>query len=375
MSRPFKILLITLMLISLFITDFVMAGITGKISGRVVDRNTGEPLAGANIIIEGTNMGAASNLNGEYTILRVPPGIYTVTAIYIGYAKLSVDKVRVRIDQTSNINFSLTLAAVKGEHVTVQAERKVVKKDVTTSVSVISGNDVKQLPMDNVENIIGLQAGVEEGLSIRGGGADQALFQINGITMRDPRNNLPITGVALSAIQEVSVERGGFNAEYGQVRSGIINVVTKEGGRTYEGTITLKAAPPAKKYFGISPYDPNSMWLRPYLDDAVCWTGTQNGAWDKYQQRQYPKFDGWNAISRQLFEDSDPTNDLTPIAAQRLFKWQHRKQEINDQPDYNIDAGFGGPVPVIGKNLGIFVFTHHFAVIERCTCILLHDRI
>ena len=351
MSRPLKIISITLAVLLLFCANLVMAGITGKISGRVIDKETGDPLVGANVVIQGTNMGAASNLNGEYTILRVPPGIYSVTAIYMGYAKLIVEQVRVRIDQTTKIDFFLKPAAIKGERVTIIAERKVVKKDVTTSVSVISGDDVKQLPMENVENIVGLQAGVEEGLSIRGGGADQALFQINGITMRDPRNNLPITGIALSAIQEVSVERGGFSAEYGQVRSGIINVVTKSGGSSYKGTITLKAAPPAKKYFGISPYDPNSMWLRPYLDDNVCWTGTQNGNWDKYQQRQYPKFDGWNAISRQLFEDSNSSNDLTPAAAQRLFKWQHRKQEINNQPDYNIDAGFGGPFPLIGKKL------------------------
>ena len=79
------------------------------------------------------------------------------------------------------------------------------------------------------------------------------LFQMDGVTLRDPRNNQPITGVALSAVQEVSVERGGFNAEYGQVRAGIVNVVTKEGASSaYHGNIIAKVSPPTQKYYDIS---------------------------------------------------------------------------------------------------------------------------
>jgi hypothetical protein len=79
--------------------------------------------------------------------------------------------------------------------------------------------------------------------------------------LRDPGNNKPITAVALSSIQEVSIERGGFNAEYGQVRSGIVNIVGKEGSvNEYFGSIQLKYSPATPKHFGISVYDPNSMW-------------------------------------------------------------------------------------------------------------------
>lgn len=335
------------------VANFVLAGTTGKIAGKVTNRQTGEPLPGVNVVIVGTTFGAATNPEGLFTILNVPPGLYSVKASIIGYAHVTVSEVRVRIDQTSTVNLTLTAEAVAGEEVVVTAERKLVKEDVATSVADLAGDEVRELPLTTVAEAVQLQAGVENGLVIRGGSAEEALFLVDGVTLRDARNNAPITGIALSAVQEVSLERGGFNAEYGQVRSGIINVVTKEGDKEkFSGTFTIKYSPPAAKHFDLSPYNPSSMWLRPYLDSDVAFVGTKNGAWDEFTQRQYPQFDGWNAISQRLLTNSDPKDDLTPAAAQQLFKWQHRKQEITDQPDYDIDAGLGGPVPLIGNKLG-----------------------
>jgi hypothetical protein len=316
-----------------------LAGTTGKIAGRVTDKSTGEPLMGVNVMVEGTALGSVTDAEGGYSVLQVPPGTFNITLSLLGYAKTNVTGIRVFIDQTAAVDAALSAETIVGQAVSIVAERKAVKKDVATSVAAVSSQELATLPFNSVSEVVGLQAGVEEGLVIRGGGAGQALFMLDGVTLRDPRNNQPISGVSLSAIQEISVERGGFNAEYGQVRSGIVNVVTKEGDKNkYSGSVTLKAAPPAKKYFGAepgdanltgSPFDPNSTMLRPYLDPAVCWTGTQNGGWDLYTQRQYPQFEGWNSISRTLMTDGNPANDLSPAAAQELFRWQHRRQEIN----------------------------------------------
>lgn len=355
-----RFLIFSLMMVSLF-TALAWAGTTGKINGRVVDEKNGSPLPAVNVSCQGTTLGAITDMDGYYTILHVPPGTYTLTASVLGYRKTHVSAVRVLIDQTTPVNISLTEETLEGESVTIVAERRVVKEDVSTSVAAVSSEEIQTLPMTSVSQIVGLQAGVESGMVIRGGGAEEALFQMDGMTLRDPRTNQPIAGIALSAVKEISVERGGFNAEYGQVRSGLINVVTREGGsKDYTASFTFKYAPPARRYFGDSPFDANSYWLRSYLDPAVCWTGTENGAWDVNTQAQYPQFDGWNVISERLFTDDDPGNDLTPAAAQRLFRWQHRKQEISDQPDYNIDAGFGGPVPFIGKRLGNLRFFTSF---------------
>lgn len=348
-----KLFLVGLFLILLSMSPILYSGTTGKISGLVTDKENGEPMPGVNVILAGTTLGAATDLNGNYNILQVPPGVYVCQFSMMGYTKTQVEDVRVRIDQTTRVDIDLIPQVIEGETVTIVAEKKVVKEDVATSVTAMSDIEIEQLPMSSLGEVVALQAGVENGLEIRGGDASQALFQIDGITLRDPRNNQPVTGISLSSIQELSVERGGFNAEYGQVRSGIVNVVTKEGSKkSYHGTVTFKYSPPQAKHFGVSPFDANSMWMRPYLDPDVCWTGTQNGAWDYYTQRQYPTFEGWNKISENLLTDGNPDNDLSPMAVQKLWKWQHRQTAVTDQPDYNIDAGLGGPVPIIGKKLG-----------------------
>jgi hypothetical protein len=337
------------------------SGTTGKVAGRVTDGSTGQPYYGANVILTGTSLGSGTDANGDFTVLQVPPGTYSVQVRAMGYKTVMITDVTVRIDQTSSVDFKLEQALIPGETVTISGKREAVKQDVATSVSAFSSAEIKDLAVTTVNDLVQLQAGVDKGLAIRGGDESELLFQINGTTLRDPRNNKPITGVALNAVQEVAMERGGFNAEYGQVRSGIINVVTREGGKErYSGGLTLKGSPPAAKQFGKSVFDKNSMWMRPYLDDAVAWTGTANGAWDQYTARQYPDFKGWNAVSEDLLSDSNPNNDLTPAACQRLFNWEHRKTDVTDQPDYNVDAGFGGPVPFIGKRLGDLRFFASF---------------
>ncbi len=329
------------------------AGTKGKIAGKVSSKQTGETLPGANIMIIGTTMGAASDLNGQFTILNVPPGVYAVQTSVLGYGTVTLSAVSVHIDQTTDLNFELSEEAISGAEVTVIAERPLVERDVSASVTAIGPAEVRDLPRVSVREVVQLQAGVEDNLTIRGGGADEVLFLVDGFALRDARNNQPLTGIPLSAIQEISLVRGGFNAEYGQVRSGIVNVVTREGDRqNYNGNFTIRYSDPSRKHFDLSPYDPNSMWLRPYLDPDVAFVGTANGTWDKYDQEQFPRFEGWNEYARVRNTNNDPNDDITPAVAQQVFRWQHRKQEITDKPDYDIDAGFGGPVPVIGQKLG-----------------------
>ncbi len=349
--------LICFIYVSNIFLSYLFAGISGKLTGLVVDDETGDSLIGVNVQLLGTEKGAATNENGRYTILDISPGIYDVSASSIGYKKIIVKDVRFRIDQTSNVDFSLQKEVIEGEAVTVIAARDIIRQDVATSVFSISSDEIDQLPLSSVEDVVEFQAGIEDGLVIRGGGSDELLFQVDGLTMRDPRTNAPISRVALSAIQELSVERGGFNAEYGQVRSGLINIITREGSdEKYHGSFTIRYGPPQPKYSGISPFDKNSMWLRPFLDNEVCWNGTENGTWDYFTQKQYPKFEGWNIVSDRLLTDSDPSNDLTPSAAQKVFLWEHQKVAMTNEPDYNIDMGFGGPVPLFSERLGSLRF-------------------
>jgi outer membrane receptor protein involved in Fe transport len=332
------------------------SGTTGKITGIVTDKKTGESQPAVNIVVLGTSLGAATDLNGEYTILQVPPGTYKIQFSYIGYKKIIVDNVRVFIDQTARVDVALDQEVIEVGETIILAERNIVRPDVATSVVAVSGDEIKTLPVANVTDVMGMQAGINNN-QIRGVGLDQALFMVDGVTMRDPRNNQAITKVALSTIREVSVERGGFNAEYGQVQSGIVNVITNEGKvKGYTASLNVRVTPPGPKYFRGTNMpdvnDPTSYWLRPYFDPAVCMTGTTSGAWDAYTQSKYLVFEGWNAVSQKLLTDNDLTNDLTPLAAQRVFEYYTRKKQINDQPDYQIDGGVGGPVPFISEQLG-----------------------
>ena len=351
-SCKYRALILSALLI-LFTVGIIFAGTTGKIAGKIVDKSTGEPLVGVNVVVKGTSLGAITDIEGFYSILLVPPGTQTVVASMVGHSTVIVNEVRVRIDETSPIDIKLAEEEIKMADIVVVAARNIIRKDVSTSELSMQQDDMKSLPVTSLSDVITLQAGVEEGLKVRGGDANQLLFQLDGVAIRDPRNNKPMGTVAMSSIQEISIERGGFNAEYGQVRSGIINVVTKEGDPAhYFGGATIKMAPPQQKYFGMSVFDPNSTWNRPYLDPAVSWTGTNNGAWNKYTQAQYPFFEGWNAVSQALLKDGDPTNDLTPAACQRVWEWTHRRRPPTDSPDYTIDGSFGGPVPFVGGELG-----------------------
>ena len=342
--------------------SFSIAGVTGKVSGQIVDTNTGESLIGANVMLAGTTLGAATDEEGYYHILSVPPGYYDIRVNMIGYGDKTITGVRVEIDLNAVIDVDLSVEVIEGEEITVEANQKLVKVDVASSQKSISSEKISEMPVSSVAEVVGLSAGVS-GLSVRGGSYNETQFMVDGLVLNDERTSEPTTGIPLSAIQDISLQTGGFGAEYRNARSGIINVVTKEGDKErYSGSISYRQSPAGQKHFGMSPYDAESFWFRPYLDDEVCWTGTNNGAWDEYQQRQYPSFDGWNSISEQTMADDNPDNDLTPSGVKKLFTWEHRLNGAIRSPDVNIDAGFGGPVPFISSrfgNLRFFLSTLH----------------
>jgi hypothetical protein len=349
--------LVTFCIVALLLCPILaFSGTTGKIAGTVRDARTNEPLPSANVVIEGTAIGAATNMDGYFVILNIPPGRYKVTASLVGFRNSSALNVRVDIDQTTDLNLKLSEEAVTGEEVTVIAARPVIVRDVAASRANIEAADIDKLPITSVTSAVTLQAGIQGGLVIRGGGADQTVFVVDGMMLRDERTNQPFTGISLSSIQDVQVQTGGFNAEYGNLRSGVVNVVTREGSTSkYSFNFIGRYRPAAPKHFGASIYDFNSYWVRPYVDDAVCWTGTStvgsNGSpvWDKWTATQYPDFEGWNSVSQKLLAAGVA---LSPAAAQEVWLWEHRRQSEIKDPDWDVDMGFGGPFPYASEQLG-----------------------
>ena len=344
-----------------------LAGVTGKISGVVKNAVTGELLPGVNIVIEATTLGAATDADGNYFILNIPPGTYNLKASIVGYEALTKTGVSVSVDHTTPLDFGLRETTIAGQEVTVIAEREIIAMDVSASQIVSEAADIKEVPLIvDIQEYINIQAGII-GDVIRGGGLDQTQFMMDGLTVVDNRVNAPLIMVNLSAVKELSIIKGGFNAEYGNVRSGLINVITKEGSASrYNGSSDFRISPPRLKHSGESIFNKNSFYLRPLFDEGVCWVGTKNGNWDKATQEQYPEFGGWNAWSADLLADEDPNNDMTPQEAQQLAMWLHRvegsdalmppnyeavtgrsrhEHPYGDKPDWNMDLSFGGPLP------------------------------
>ncbi|HPG38868.1 MAG TPA: TonB-dependent receptor [bacterium] len=227
----------TVMLL-LVIAGVTFAQTTGKITGKVFDAETGEPLIGANVLLESTRMGAAASADGEFFIINVPPGEYTVRCNYIGYESIRMQSVRVSVNRTTNLDFRLNPTVVEGEVVTVEAQRIAVKKDQTSSVRNVSSEQIDILPVENINDVVNMQAGVVQG-HFRGGRSGEVSHLIDG---QQVTNALSGEGRSVNleteAIEEVEVIKGTFNAEYGRAMSGVVNAITKEGSNSFHGSVS-----------------------------------------------------------------------------------------------------------------------------------------
>ena len=374
LTPAFSTLSCVLLAFFLLSPNVLLSATVGKLAGKVTDQSTGESLPGANIIIEGTSFGAAADEEGDYYIINIPPGRYSVQVTVIGYQTVVTTNVLISTDHTTPLNFSLSTEALEGESVTVTAERETITMDRSASIISVEASDILELPsVTDVGAFLSKQVGFDIGenreMLLRGGGVDQIEMQVDGMLLTNTAQNRPMVGmINLSSIQELNIIKGGFNAEYGNVRSGVFSVVTKTGGISeYHGSADIRVAPPQLKHGGPSLVDTTNYFLRPYFDKEVAFVGTAEG-WDQDTQGQYPEWEGWNSWSQRLMEDDDPSNDQTPNQAQEMFRWHHMAEGADkighphgvnrywDVLDQYADLSLSGPVPVIGKLLGNLSF-------------------
>ncbi|HEX2866610.1 MAG TPA: TonB-dependent receptor [Ignavibacteriales bacterium] len=258
-----KLLLFFLLLVTFSIQSITYGGTTGKIAGRVLDAATREPLPFVNIVLVGTSQGAATDMDGYYSILNVAPGTYSLKASAIGYNSTTVQDVKVSIDLTTKIDFELGETSVQlNQDVVVVAQRPLVTKDLTASTSVIGANEISSLPVTEFQEVLQLQAGVVGG-NVRGGRSGEVVYSIDGVPVTDVYDGGTVVDVNANSIQEMQFVSGAFNAEYGRALSGIVNIATKDGDNNFTGTLNTYfgdyASTHKDLFRGINKFNPNSI--------------------------------------------------------------------------------------------------------------------
>ena len=244
------------------IAGSVFGAVTGDIRGNVTSAKTGDPLLGVSVLVKGTTMGAKTGPDGGYIILNVPVGTYTLVFSSIGYGTLEVENVHVSADLSTTENRQLIEeVTATGKVVTVTAQRPMVVLDKTTTVNVLSGEDLKMMPVRGFEQAVSLQNSVVRmlinndtnvrlrgqretvasggELNLRGGRPSEVAYYVDGYSQQDPLSGISTSNIANNAIKEIQVTSGTFSAEYGNVASGIVNVVTNSGTKSYHGTVDM----------------------------------------------------------------------------------------------------------------------------------------
>lgn len=217
--------------------SFIMASNTGQVKGKVIDED-GEALVGVNVVIEKTELGAATDLEGEFIVPFVPVGMHTITASYLGYNTVSKSNAIVFSDQTVFVNFTLSPAVITMEPIVVKAERPLVIKTQTQTQRTITGDDIDMMPISDINEIITLQAGVstsERGIHVRGGRDTEIAYYIDGILTKAPHYGHQSVKINKQAVEEIAITTGGFDAEYGEALSGIVSIITREGSAKPSG--------------------------------------------------------------------------------------------------------------------------------------------
>ncbi len=360
-------------LVGLMVPALAFGGTTGKISGVVKDADTGETVPGVSVIVEETNLGAVSDVDGYYFILNVAPGKHSVSATIIGYVKSTTEDVVVNADRTTEVNFSLKPTVIEvSEALIVTAERPLVEPDLAVSQTIVTPEETETLPAPQILEALTFEPGIElsnlREFRLRGGTADEISFQVDGLERTDVMNNRAYIALNSAMIKEIQIITGGFNAEYGDLRSGLVNVIGKEGTAKWSYTADYRYAPAHQKHFGPSAYGKDQYDYKLYGRENKTWPG-ENVFFNENGEPSYNPYDavydtpdagpggkpsiwkGWTALAAEKNSANwKGKNNWTPEQLQEVWRWRHKGVEYGNEPDQYLDTGIGGPLPFLNSS-------------------------
>jgi len=249
--------------IAVFLLPVLLLAQDGKLRGKVTDKESGEALIGANVTVEGSSVGASTDVNGEYIILSVQPGVYIIKASYIGYSPITVTNVRVNSNLTTTQDFKLSSTAIQVSAVEILGERPLVQRNTTNTIRLNTQENIRNIPFRGVQSILALEAGVVQQngqLYVRGGRAGDVAYFIDGANTTNPYfgdANRQLVGIIQEALEEVQLQSGGFTAEFGGANAGIVRSQIRTGGSDYKVTLQYQTddfAKPGAKFLGTSAF-------------------------------------------------------------------------------------------------------------------------
>ncbi|MEK7775125.1 MAG: TonB-dependent receptor [Candidatus Zixiibacteriota bacterium] len=284
------------------------AGVTGKIAGSVTDATTGEPIIGATVRVDGTNLGTKTDEEGEFFIINIPSGKFDIVVTTVGYESETRANVRVLVDLTTPVSFELNVAPVEvAGTIVVQAKDPLIQADLTESKTIFTSDKLRSLPNSQsvaavLNNYPGVVTDNNANIHVRGGRAGQTTYYYDDFLVQDLFVDEAGIFIAPDALSELSLSSGGYTAEYGGALSAVLNAVTPEGSDRYKGNL--------KVFQGAThPYD------------------VEKGEWKSLQTNAY----------RSMFGSaSGPINPSNPRFATFYVAGEYRKDPTYLPQNWNV---------------------------------------
>lgn len=216
------------------------AQIVGSIAGKVTDAETKLPLSGANVTIRGTFIGTASDDAGEFRLLRIAPGTYTVVVSMLGYHRVAVDEVKVNAGEESRIDVALKPTIIQTEQIVVTASRREQSlQEVPVSISTVTAQTLVDRNSITLDDALRYVPGVnftQDQVNIRGssgysrGVGSRVLLLLDGAPyLTGDTGEISWEVIPVHQIERIEVVKGAGSALYGSsALGGVINVITKE---------------------------------------------------------------------------------------------------------------------------------------------------
>lgn len=354
--RPFRLEKSLRFLVLLTGTVILYGGNTGKIAGTIVDKQSGQPLIEANVVVQGTHLGGATDAQGNYFVLQVPPGTYQVVASYIGYHSVTVKNVEVYVDLTTRINLEMESEAIQFPAIELLAEEPLVHPDITSTRRFTSRQEIEASPgIEQTTDVFRLQGGTvvdvapqtvplgdgttlqvrDESLKnihVRGGRGGEILYMVDGLPVTHPiyggRDVLDLNVVDIEAMELLT---GAFSAEYGQAQSGVVNITTRSGGDRLKAGLEYKLD--ELQWLGDS-YD--TRYLSFYVGGPEPVTGKLLPLLSLKPPGRMTYFISGNLNMTNTAYDNHRTREVIPIGVTQVRERQDNGGNLNSKLDWGI---------------------------------------